>query len=230
MNKQGMGKIDWASVSWNIVTGCKHHCSYCYAKRMAKRLAGRYGYPKENPFQPVFHPGRLHQPMNLKRPQLIFVSSMGDLFGEWVPSRWIDDVLEVCAIYAPWHIYQFLTKNPKRYREHLATENCWYGTTDDGTARTKNNIRDLVVAMPEPRRFVSFEPLIEAVSPDLSGIQWVIIGADSTRGAIKPPKEWADKIIDLAWKKNIPVFVKDNYNYPVRIKQMPEQMKFKEII
>jgi protein gp37 len=221
MNKQGKGKIDWASVSWNVITGCEHNCHYCYAKRMAKRLAGRYGYPKENPFQPIFHSDRLHQPINFKKPQLIFVSSMGDLWGEWVPSVWIHDVLNVCAVYAPWHLYQFLTKNPKRYKEFKPLDNCWYGTTDDGTKRTKNNIKALVKAVSAPRRFVSFEPLLAEIEPDLTGIQWVIIGADSTRGAVKPPKEWADKIINLAWKKNIPVFMKDNYNYPIRIKQVP---------
>lgn len=223
MNKQNDKKIDWTSASWNVITGCKHSCHYCYAKRMALRLAGRYGYPKENPFQPTFHANRLHQPINLKKPQPIFVSSMGDMWGEWVDSEWIDNVLDVCSVFAPWHIYQFLTKNPKRYKEFKPLANCWYGTTDDGTERTRGNSLKLVSAALEPRRFISFEPLLACRIPDLLGIQWVIIGADSTRGAEKPPKEWADIIIGLARKQHIPVFVKDNYNYPDRIKEMPHE-------
>lgn len=219
MNKQGDGKIDWCHYSWNPVGGCLHGCNYCYMQRMEKRFPGI--------MKPAFYPSRLHQPMSVKKSSLIFTGSSGDMWGKWVPSEWIDEVLDVCSVFAKWHIYQFLTKNPKRYKEFKPLDNCWYGTTDDGTARTKNNVRDLVAAVIDPRKFVSFEPLIEAVEPDLSGIQWVIIGADSTRGAIKPPKEWADTIIELAWKRGIPVFVKDNYDYPIRIKQMPEQMKFR---
>ena len=222
MNKQTTKTIDWTDVTWSVISGCNHNCSYCYAKRMAKRLAGRYGYDKDEPFKPTFHPNRLHEPMNWKKPRKIFVSSMGDAWGKWVPSEWIDDVLDVCSGFAPWHIYQFLTKNPNRYAEFHPLNNCWYGTTDDGTDRTKDNIRDLVGAIHRPRRFVSFEPLLNRIEPDLTGIQWVIIGADSTRGAKKPPKEWADIIIKLARDQDIPVFVKNNYGYPKRLKEFPE--------
>ena len=228
MNKQNKSKIDWTDTTWSVVTGCKHNCSYCYAKKMALRLAGRYGYSKKNSFQPTFHSDRLRQPMNLKKPHRIFVSSMGDLWGDFIPRDWIRYVLNVCS-YTPQHIYQFLTKNPKRYLEFVPLLNCWYGTTDDGTERTKNNIRDLVFAVSASRRFVSFEPLLNAIEPDLTGIQWVIIGANSNKGAERPPKKWADTIIELARRKDIPVFMKDNYHYPIRIKQMPEQMKFKTL-
>lgn len=222
MNRQGKNKIDWTAVSWNVITGCNHNCSYCYAKRMAKRLAGRYGYDKDDPFKPTFHLNRLHEPINWIKSRKIFVSSMGDMWGKWVHRTWIDDVLDVCSVFAPWHTYQFLTKNPRRYAEFKALNNCWYGTTDDGTKRTRDNISCLISAVPEPRRFVSFEPLLNRIEPDLTGIQWVIIGADSTRGAKRPPKEWADVIIKLAREQDIPVFVKNNYHYPVKLKEMLE--------
>lgn len=222
MNKQNKDKIDWTDATWSVITGCEHNCEYCYANRMAKRLAGRYGYPKVTPFQPTFHPDRLHQPKNWKRPRRIFVSSMGDMWGEWVPHDWIRYVLDVCKFISQHH-YQFLTKNPKRYSDFNCLENCWYGTTDDGTMRTKNNIWDLISATPgHHQRFVSFEPLLAPIEPVLAGIQWVIIGADSTRGAKRPPKEWADVIIKLAREQDIPVFVKNNYHYPVKLKEMPD--------
>lgn len=88
---------------------------------------------------------------------------------------------------------------------------------------TRGNSLKLVSAGSEPRRFISFEPLLTCRIPDLFGIQWVIIGADSTKGAKKPPVEWADIIIKLAREQYIPVFVKDNYNYPDRIKEMPNE-------
>lgn len=220
MNKQGDGKIDWTDYSWNPVSGCLHACPYCYMMRMEKRFPGI--------MKPAFHPKRLCQPEKLKKPSLIFVGSSGDMWGDFIPRDWIRYVLNICS-FTPQHLYQFLTKNPKRYLEFAPISNCWHGTTDDGTERTKNNIRDLVFAVSASRRFVSFEPLLNAIEPDLTGIQWVIIGANSNKNAERPPKKWADTIIDLAWKKDIPVFMKDNYGYNQRIKEMPEQMKLKDL-
>ena len=97
----------------------------------------------------------------------------------------------------------------------------------EGPLRTweaeRDNIDDLVECVQSclSLHYVSFEPLLERVDPDLFGISWVIIGADSNRGAKKPPKEWADIIIGAARKKSIPVFVKDNYGYDQKIKEMP---------
>lgn len=217
MNKQGKGKIDWCDYSWNPISGCLHGCHYCYMRRMEKRFKGI--------MSPAYHPARLCQPMLIKRPSLVFTGSSGDMWGKWVDPAWIDNVLNVCSAVAPWHTYQFLTKNPKRYKEFKPLANCWYGTTDDGTERTRGNSLKLVSAALEPRRFISFEPLLTCRIPDLLGIQWVIIGADSTKGAEKPPKEWADIIIGLAREQGIPVFIKDNYNYPDRIKEMPQSFK-----
>ena len=212
MNKQGPGKIDWCDYSWNPISGCLHGCKYCYMRRMEKRFPGI--------MDPKFHPKRLSQAKTLKNPSLIFVGSSGDMWGDFIPSEWINKVLEMCKS-SDRHIFLFLTKNPRRYAEFPLLPNCWYGTTDDGTERTENNIRDLVNAVSTPRRFVSFEPLLHRRTPDLTGVQWIIIGADSTRGAKKPPKEWADTLIALARFAGIPVFVKDNYGYGQRIKETP---------
>ena len=112
MNKT---KIDWATMSWNPVTGCRHGCPYCYARRTATRfnagledpapLAGGLhvlpekikAAPYPYGFEPTLHRYRLGQPQNTKEPQTVFVCSMADLFGRWVPTSWILEVLDACA-------------------------------------------------------------------------------------------------------------------------------------
>lgn len=216
MNKQGPGKIDWTDWTWNPISGCRHGCEYCYMRRMEKRFPGI--------MEPMFHPARLREPVH-KKPSKIFVGSSGDMWGEWVPSLWIKEVLNMCE--KTDLTYQFLTKNPDRYGDFVPLHNAWYGTTVDGTARTEDNISRLVFRDDRSgikNRFVSFEPLLMPVVPDLSGIRWVIIGADSTPGAQRPPREWADIIIREARSAGIPVWVKDNYGYPDVIKEMPGGM------
>ncbi len=140
-------KIDWADMSWNPVTGCRHGCPYCYARQIATRYGGwtkggkktlanffkdppelegpllvvqKNGKGSQRPypfgFTPTFHRYRLGQPARKQQPRNIFVGSMADLFGAWVPTRWIVEVLDACLA-APQHNYLFLTKNPQRYLE-----------------------------------------------------------------------------------------------------------------
>lgn len=216
MNKQGPGKIDWTSYTWNPISGCLHGCEYCYLRRMEKRFKGI--------MKPAFHPKRLLQPCKVKKSSLIFVGSSGDMWGEWVPPNWIRRVLRICSSKANWHTYQFLTKNPRCYIDFKPLDNCWYGTTCDGTYRTRSNLRTLGNSLPKNFiKFVSFEPLLNGVYPNLAEIDWVIIGANSNKGTKKPPKEWADIIIEAARSKSIPVFIKDNYGYNRRIKEFPEK-------
>jgi protein gp37 len=149
MNKT---KIDWATMSWNPVTGCRHGCPYCYARRTARRFDAGCVDPTPLPgglhvltekikatpypygFEPTMHRYRLNQPERQEEPQTVFVCSMADLFGRWVPTSWIVEVLDACRR-APQHRYLFLTKNPARYLEldHMALlpheSNFWYGST-----------------------------------------------------------------------------------------------------
>lgn len=219
LNKQGPGKIDWTDWTWNPISGCKHGCPYCYMLRMEKRFPGM--------MKPAFHPDRideLDRVRKVKPGDKIFVGSSGDMWGEWVDSRWIADVINKAA-WKPKLTFQFLTKNPSRYHGWAFSENMWFGTTVDGTKMTENNLFSLIRCVSDQYiRFVSFEPLINRPILNISHfkhLDWIIIGADSTRGAKKPPKAWADYLITTARNFNIPVWVKDNYGYPERIKEFP---------
>lgn len=152
MNKT---KIDWCDSTWNPVTGCLHGCEYCYARSIAHRFSGggenwtddktivldekMYGEEQEKAmpypygFIPTFHRYRLNDYID-KKGRNIFVCSMADLFGDWVPDSWIEEVFAACEK-APQHNYLFLTKNPGRYVELQDTEkliekeNMWYGAS-----------------------------------------------------------------------------------------------------
>ena len=107
-------KIEWTQETWNPVTGCSKispGCANCYAERMAKRLKGRFGYPADDPFKVTFHSDRLDQPLKWRKPRMIFVCSMGDLFHEDVKDTQIIDVFDAMND-AKWHQYLILTKRP----------------------------------------------------------------------------------------------------------------------
>ncbi len=107
--------VDWAKWTWNPVTGCLHNCGYCYARDIAERRMGDY---KAIGFTPHFHQDRLLAPQYTKVPakaetdigyRNVFVCSMADLFGKWVPQEWIDAVLEEVRAAPQWN-FLFLTK------------------------------------------------------------------------------------------------------------------------
>lgn len=119
-----MGKtnIEWASDSWNPVTGCTEispGCAHCYARRMARRLGGRCGYPEyPNEFSVTLHPEKLSEPARWKKPREIFVCSMSDLFHKDVPDDYIAQVFEVMK-QNPRHTFMVLTKRAKRMYEFI---------------------------------------------------------------------------------------------------------------
>ena len=117
----GSSKIEWTEKTWNPVTGCtpvSPGCDHCYAARMATRLAGRAGYPADNPFAVTCHPDKLDQPLHWRKPCRVFVCSMGDLFHPDVPDSFIDQVFAIMAA-CPQHTFQVLTKRPERMVKYL---------------------------------------------------------------------------------------------------------------
>lgn len=228
INKQGHGKIDWTDWTWNPISGCEHGCAYCYMLRMEKRFPWI--------MKPAFHIDRIKKfkgNRKIKPGDKIFVGSSGDMWGDWVLPCWISDVINTAAL-KPEFIFQFLTKNPSRYHGWQFAENMWFGTTWDGTDMTMDNIVDLVNSVPDHFiRFVSFEPLLReptSALPFLSELDWIIIGADSTIGAKKPPHKWADWLIETAFEYSIPVWVKDNYEYHKKIKEFPAKNELADVI
>lgn len=236
-------KIDWCDSTWNPVTGCLHGCAYCYADRMARRFAGAVdddmerihvmegpilrGDGTKNPypykFDPTFHKYRLKIPQDWKKPQNIFVCSMADLFGRWVPDSWIDSVLTACLA-APQHRYLFLTKNPVRYAQ-LGVKNIlidgdrfWYGSSTP-----RHNDRAFF-SRPSPeshgryfRSFLSIEPMLERFGKcdergSVAVTDWVIVGAETgnRKDKVIPQKEWILELAEECDKRKKPIFMKES--------------------
>jgi protein gp37 len=176
--------ISWAAWSWNPVTGCLHGCDYCYARAIAARFAD--AYPAG--FTPLFHEERLDAPANTTIPgarrgdpayKRVFVCSMADLYGRWVPDEWIKQVHESMLASPDWQ-YILLTKFPARYVGLDLPPAAWIGTSVDEQKRVRiaeNAFRQIDgVAV----KWLSLEPLLEPLEfTDLSMFDWVVIGGQT---------------------------------------------------
>lgn len=167
-------------------------------------------------FKPTFYRYRLNEPAKLKKPSRIFVCSMADLFGDWVPDEWIEQVFAACEA-APQHTYMFLTKSPYRYIDLLRNgilrdqANFWYGTT----CTTSRQAAFCTKQGEHFKTFISIEPILKRWRPNTSTfkpLQWVIIGAETgnRKGKVIPRKEWIDDIVAWCRRDNVPVFMKDS--------------------
>ena len=247
-------KIDWCDSTWNPVTGCLHNCEYCYARGIANRFGAgwetasgnlpvldklMYGHrlgkdmkpetkavPYPYNFTPTFHRYRLKDYEN-KKGRNIFVCSMADLFGKWVPDEWIEEVFKACEK-APQHNYLFLTKNPARYVELINStdffvktkNNMWFGYSYTGKECKQ-------WWNPDYNIFASVEPILEPIEVPLC--KWCIIGAETGRRKDKviPERKWIENIVDECRENNIPVFMKSNltdiWGEPL-IREFPKQL------
>ena len=257
MNKT---KIDWCDSTWNPVTGCLHRCEYCYARGIANRFGTKNqchsfygGHPvgkiheleepavvtetgKKSPypfnFEPTFHKYRLNE-YQTKKGRNIFVCSMADLFGDWVPDKWIQEVFAACHN-APQHNYLFLTKNPKRYLQTdlPLDDNLWYGTS----ICRKDDIAKCRYLPFGRKKFVSIEPILEDLeltdSSVINYVDWVIIGAETGRRKNKviPERKWIEDIVNECKENGTAVFMKsslaDIWGEPL-IQEFPEELKRK---
>lgn len=209
--------IEWTDATWNPVTGCtkiSRGCDHCYAQRFSERFRGTPGHPFESGFDLTLRPERLMQPLGWKRPRLIFVNSMGDLFHKNVPAPFVDQVFDTMER-AHWHVFQVLTKRSslmsryllKRYRNGMAPPNVWCGVSVEDW-QAKGRIAHLRAA-PVSVRFLSLEPLIGPIGRvDLDGIEWVIVGGESGPAARPMCADWVREIRDQCLARGVAFFFK----------------------
>lgn len=229
-------RIEWTKYSWNPVTGCSpcsEGCEHCYAQRMAKRLAGRFGYPKDNPFAVTVHHDRFCEPLEMHKPTIIFTCSMGDLFHDEVRTDTIFRVFDVMRR-AKWHQFIVLTKRPHRvphfcqaYLGHPSMEdphkvwpdNVIAMTTVENQDRAYERIPHLL-RIPAKLRGLSIEPMLGPI--DISyflglrntevhkhaHIDLVIVGGETGPGARPMHPDWVRKIRDNCQSSGVSFFFK----------------------
>ena len=205
--------IEWTEATWNPVTGCTKispGCKHCYAERMSLRLQAMGQRNYANGFDLTLHERMLEKPLSWKKPQLIFVNSMSDLFHDEVPMDFILKVFKVMRR-ASWHQFQVLTKRSQRLLELNDQidwpDNVWMGVSvenQDYTFRIDHLRKTDAVT-----KFLSLEPLLGPLSClNLDKINWVIVGGESGPGARPMGEEWVIQIRDQCDVTNVPLFVK----------------------
>jgi protein gp37 len=205
--------IEWTEATWNPVTGCTKisaGCKNCYAERMSKRLKAMGKSQYVNGFKLTLQPAALELPLKWKRPRVIFVNSMSDLFHKDVPLEYVERVFDVMNR-SPQHTFQVLTKRPEiaaSYADRLAwTKNIWMGTSVEN-ALVSHRVASLR-EIPAHIRFLSVEPLIGPMNRlALTGIHWVIVGGESGPGSRPMDPQWVRAIRDRCIAQNVPFFFK----------------------
>ncbi|MGA2157967.1 MAG: phage Gp37/Gp68 family protein [Dehalococcoidia bacterium] len=205
--------IEWTEATWNPVTGCTKispGCKNCYAERMALRLQAMANPSYANGFTPTMHYNLLHLPLHWKRPQMIFVNSMSDLFHEAVSDDFIFNIFDTMNN-ARWHNFQILTKRTERLIELaprlLWANNIWMGVTVElaGYEFRIDHLRQTGAQI----KFVSFEPLLGPIRKiNLEGVDWVIVGGESGPQSRPVNISWVTGIRDQCKSAEISFFFK----------------------
>ncbi len=207
--------IEWTDATWNPVTGCTKvgsGCDNCYAERFAERWRGIEGHPYEQGFDLRLWPSRLQQPLLWKRPRMIFVNSMSDLFQKDVDRAYIDRVFDAMER-ADWHVFQVLTKRSSLMRNYVKARydggpvpaHIWLGVSVEDAAHV-SRIGHLKEVNSEAR-FISFEPLLGPIDEvDLHEIAWAIVGGESGPGARPMQPEWARLLRDICERDGVAFF------------------------
>ncbi len=209
----GRSRIEWTGSTWNPVTGCNKisaGCQHCYAERMALRLQAM-GVPKyRNGFNVTLHPSVLEEPLKWKRPRVVFVNSMSDLFHDQVPFEYVERVFDTMRR-AEQHIFQILTKRSKRLlklnNKLNWPDNVWMGVTVENQHYTYR-IDDLRQTSAKIK-FLSLEPLLTPIRElNLYMIDWVVVGGESGPGARPMKEQWVLDIKLRCHKQSVPFFFK----------------------
>lgn len=206
-------KIQWTNATWNPLTGCTKispGCKNCYAEKMAERLQAMGSSKYKNGFKLTLQPDALTEPYKWKKPRLVFVNSMSDLFHDNVPLEYIKEVFKVMNNCSQ-HQFQVLTKRANRLL-HFApdlnwTKNIWIGVSVENQDYVYRI--DYLREVSAHIRFISFEPLIgPIIKPNLENISWAICGGESGANTRPMQVEWVRAIRDACIKENIQFFFK----------------------
>ncbi|HLU10842.1 MAG TPA: DUF5131 family protein [Oceanobacillus sp.] len=242
--------IEWCDFTWNPVRGCQHGCRWvmpdgsvaeCYAETIAERIAqNAYPHGFEHHY---WNPHVLNEPLKLKHPARIFLDSMSDLMGHWVPDEQVLQVLEICEK-ASQHTFCLLTKNAPRLKEFKFPPNVWVGVSAPPSVmfgkklsftqqkRMVTRQLDMLRSVDVPVRWMSIEPLSFDIAPLLenSGLQWAVIGAASNgRVTYQPEPQWVESVLNVLDAQGTKVFFKGNLvwaewreEFPATDNQSPE--------
>ena len=205
--------IEWTESTWNPVTGCTKlspGCKRCYAERMAERLQAMGQANYANGFDVTLQPHMLELPLGWKKPRMIFVNSMSDLFHGKVPEAFIRRVFDVMKR-AHWHRFQVLTKRAERLAilspKLEWAPNIWMGVSVE-TDKYRRRIDELRSTHAQTK-FLSLEPLLGPLRDlDLDGIGWVIVGGESGPLARPIEEAWVTEIRDQCLASRVPFFFK----------------------
>jgi protein gp37 len=205
--------IQWTEATWNPTTGCRKvspGCAHCYAETFAERWRGVPDHPYTQGFDLTLWPQRLEIPLRWRRPRLVFVNSMSDLFHEDIPDDFIAEVFEVMGR-AHWHAFQILTKRHERLLELAPAldwhPNVWMGVSVENRrfVERADYLRDVPAAV----RFISAEPLLGPLDGlDLDGIDWLIAGGESGPRHRTVREEWILDLRDRCLNEGVSFFFK----------------------
>jgi protein gp37 len=209
--------IEWTDATWNPVTGCTKispGCDNCYAERFSERFRGVAGHPFESGFDLTLRPERVEQPLSWKRPRMIFVNSMSDLFHKEIPVALIDRVFDTME-QADWHVFQVLTKRSslmrryvnQRYRGASSPTHIWLGVSveDHGRISRVKHLQETNASV----RFLSVEPMLGPIGEiDLHDIHWVIAGGESGPNARPIEERWVCELRNQCRSNRVAFFFK----------------------
>jgi protein gp37 len=205
--------IEWTELTWNPTTGCDKvsaGCKNCYAEVMTRRLQAM-GVPKyQDGFAVRCHEDALAIPRGWRKPSVVFVNSMSDLFHDEVPLNFIKKVFKAMNE-CPQHVFQVLTKRAARLEKVAAelnwTPNIWMGVSVENEAVSWRI--DHLRKVPASVRFLSCEPLIGPLPKlNLDGIHWAIVGGESGVHSRPMAIEWVKQIHRQCDKADVAFFFK----------------------
>jgi protein gp37 len=206
-------RIEWTHATWNPVTGCDKvspGCAHCYAETFAERFRGVPGHPYQQGFDLKLWPERLAVPLTWKRPRLIFVNSMSDLFHEDIPFTFVQSIFRTMR-QADWHTFQVLTKRADRLAQLAPMldwpSNVWMGVSIENRRFVWR--ADRLRTVPAAVRFISAEPLLGRLEGlDLSDIDWLIAGGESGHRHRPVKVEWFRELRDRCHVEGVKFFFK----------------------